>query len=193
MAVPRLTRSPRHHHVIGCFVNARVPGLLPVDDPIITATDRARFHPSRIGSMLGLSDPKSETFSAQRQVIDPLFFLCLGPIFEHQQKPNIIAHDGVFVLEIVVQPKALARQVLTNDGHSQVRPVAPPVGLGEWISIMTRGIGPPSRFRQEGFPLFIGKTPSIPVGPRILTPVIKEANIVVLLLKRLDLGFNEGV
>ena len=52
-------------------------------------------------------------------------------------------------------------------------------------------IGSATRFTQERFPFFARQAASIPIGSRILSPMIKKSNIVVLVFERLDLLLNK--
>ena len=54
-------------------------------------------------------------------------------------------------------------------------------------------VGPPAHFAQQRFPLVPRQPVAIPIRPRMLAPVIEEADVVVLVLERLDLAFDESV
>ena len=55
------------------------------------------------------------------------------------------------------------------------------------------GVGTPAHLAQQRFPVLARHTPVVEVGTGPLAPVVEEADVVVLLLQRLDLGFDEGV
>src|SRR5262249_33267467 len=54
-------------------------------------------------------------------------------------------------------------------------------------------ICPPSRLAQQCLPLRPRQATMVEIGPRPLPPVIKEADVIVLLLKGLDLFLDEAI
>ena len=54
-------------------------------------------------------------------------------------------------------------------------------------------VGACARFAEQRFPLAARQPVVVPVGARVLAAVVEEADIVVLLLERLDLPVDEGV
>jgi hypothetical protein len=83
--------------------------------------------------------------------------------------------------------------VLADDRHPEVRAVAAPVLLGEGVAVVTGRIGPPSRFAQQILPLVVGEPAALPIRAGVLATVVEEADVVVLLLERLDLPLDEVV
>ena len=102
------------------FVNARVPSFRAVDDPLIAVPNRRSFHMRCIRTVVRLSDTKGKTCTTLGQIVDPSRLLLVGAVLDHQQQAHIVAHDGVLVLQIVMQAKAHGGEMLTNDGHTQV-------------------------------------------------------------------------
>ena len=72
-------------------------------------------------------------------------------------------------------------------------PSCPPISFGRGIAVVARRVGPASCFSEQLFPLFIGEAAAIPVGARVLATMIEETDVVVFLLERLDLAFDELV
>jgi hypothetical protein len=58
---------------------------------------------------------------------------------------------------------------------------------------VTRLVGEPARLEEQRLPLFVRQAAALPVSPRVLAPVIEEADVVVHLLERLDLATDELV
>jgi len=110
-------------------VHAGVPGLLPVDHPARTPAHlpipghcprRRGLHERGVRAMRRLGDPEREPPPAGGQVLGPFRALLRGPVVDHQQQADVVADDHVLVLQVAVQPEALARQVLPDDRHAQV-------------------------------------------------------------------------
>ncbi len=52
--------------------------------------------------MLRFGDTERKTATALSEVVDPVGFLFIGAVGDHQQKPDVVADNGVFVLQIIV-------------------------------------------------------------------------------------------
>ena len=143
--------------------------------------------------MVRLGDPEGEALAALDEVVDPLGLLLLGAVLDHQDQAHLVADDGVFVLQVVVQPEALGREVLADDRHAEVVAVAAAVLLGERPTVEARCVGHPLDLVQQLLPLLVGQPATLPVGACILPAVVEEADVVVLLLERLDLLLDEVV
>jgi len=141
--------------------------------------------------MRGLGDPERETLTAPRKFLGPLRPLFLCPVVEHQQQPDVVPDDHVLVLQIAMQAKSLAGQVLADHCHAQVRAVPASVFGGKGVSVMTGGIRPAHRLGQQRFPLLAGQAAAVPIRARILAPVIEEPDVVAVALQRADLEFDE--
>ena len=101
-----------------------VPGLLPVNDPFIAVTDCSGLHVCGIGAVIGFCDTKSEALSAVQKIVEPIGFLLLGSVGDHQEKAHVVANDGVLVLQVVVKAESLACEMFANDCHAEVGAVA---------------------------------------------------------------------
>ncbi len=99
----------------------------------------------------------------------------------------------MLVLEVVVQAQALGRQVLADDGHSQIRAVPAAVFGAEWIAVVAGGVGEPFGLIEQKLPLLVGEPTAIPVGTSVFTSMVEEADVVVALLERFDLALDERV
>jgi len=56
-----------------------------------------------------------------------------------------------------------------------------------------RRVGAPYGLAQQFLPLRARQAAAVPVGPRVLAPVVEEPDVVVLLLQRPDLPLDELV
>jgi hypothetical protein len=92
-----------------------------------------------------------------------------------------------------VQPQPSSGQALADDGHAQVRPVGAAEGGREGPAQEAGGIRSPAHLAQQRVPLGAGDATVLDVGAGELPPVVEEADVVVLLLERLDLGLDEVV
>ena len=54
-------------------------------------------------------------------------------------------------------------------------------------------VGAPLRLAQQRLPLLARQAVAVPVGARVFAAVVEEADVVVLLLERLDLRLDEAV
>src|SRR5262249_29684451 len=77
--------------------------------------------------------------------------------------------------------------------HAEVAAVLAAVLLGERVAVVPGGVGPTSRLTQQRLPLVVGEPAAVPVGAGVLATVVEEADVVVLLLERLDLPLDEVV
>ena len=154
---------------------------------------RGGLHPRRVGAVLGFGDPEGEVAGPGGQVLDPLVLLLVRAVGEHQQQPDVVADDGVLVLQVAVQAEAPRGQVLADHRHVQVG-AAPAPELGrERVPVVARGVRPPPGLPQELLPLPAGQPTPVPIRSGILPPVVEEPDVVVLLLQRLDLPLDELV
>ncbi len=112
---------------------------------------------------------------------------------QHQQQADIVADDGVFVLQVVVQAQPLRGQVFADDRHVQVAAILAAVLFGRGEAEVAGGIGAALGFQQQLFPLFVGQSAALPVGARVLAAVIEEAVVVILHLQRQDLCLDKVV
>ena len=140
-----------------------------------------------------LGQSKAPAHAAGQHFGNIILFLLLGTKVTQHQRLHQIADDRIFILQVVVQAQALVRQMLADSRHAQIGAVLAAKFLGQGVAIMAGGIGDLSHFDQQRFPFLGRQTLVFPVGPRILAPVVEEADIVVALLDRLDLGLDEGV
>ena len=193
MAVAGLTARTGEDHVVLRGVDAGVPCLLAVDHPLVAVPHGAGLHERGVGPVLGLCDAECETAPAAGQVVDPVGLLLGRAVLDHQQQGDVVADDGVLVLQVAVQAESLARQVLTDDGHAEVGAILPAVACRERVPIVAGGVGSPAGLGEQCFPFGVGQPTAVPVGASVLAPVVEEADVVVSRLERLDLFFDELV
>ena len=136
--------------------------------------------------------PNAKWRRPRRQIIDPLVLLPRTPVVQHQEQADVVADDGVLVLQIAVQAEALAGQVLADHRHAQVGAVPAAVPGGR-VPVVAGRVGPTPGPRPAAPPTRGWAARRDPVGPGVLPAVIEEPDVVVLLLERPDLAVDELV
>ena len=86
--------------------NAGVPRFLTVDDPFATVFHHGYSY--RHLTVFGFGDAKCET-SAALGGHQPSRLLLFSAVVDHEQQPDVVADDRVFVLKVVVKAEARAR------------------------------------------------------------------------------------
>lgn len=178
-------------------MHAGDPHLLAVDppaiDPVAGLAHRARFHVGGVRSVVRFGEAESDAPRALKPAEDEFLFLLLGPpLIEHGDEGEV-ADDRVFVLEVVVQAEAHPRKMLADHRHPEVRAILAAILLGRGEAPVPGGVGATGGFLEQFLPLVPGQAACLEVRPRIFAAVVEEADIVVLLFERLDLGGDEGV
>ena len=92
-----------------------------------------------------------------------------------------------------MQAKPPGGEVFPDDGHAQVCAVTATHLSRERVAVVACLVGPTPGLGQEGLPLAVGETVTVPVGTRVLTAVIEEPNVVVLFFEWLDFAIYELV
>ena len=190
-AVTRLAAGAGHDHVVLRAMDAGVPGLLTVDDPLVAVAHRVGLHVGRVGTVRRLGDAEREAAASLGEVVDPLGLLVLGAVEDHQQQTDVVADDGVLVLQVAVQAEPLAGEVLADHRHAEVGAVLTAVLLREGIAVVAGRVGETARLVQQRLPFLVRETTALPVRAGVLATVIEEPDVVVLLLERLDLALDE--
>ena len=75
VAVAGLAAGAGEDQVVLRVVDAGVPGLLAVDDPLVAVALGVRLHVRGVGAVLGLGDAEREAAPAFGEVVDPLGLL----------------------------------------------------------------------------------------------------------------------
>ena len=182
-----------HHHVRG-DMHARRPHLLAIEQPSRRAVPRVRhgaaFHEGGVRSVIGFGQAEGGAHfpAGHACAIAGILFGCgEGP--EHDDE-RIVADDGVFVLKIVMQAKAFGGKVFADDGHGQMAAAAAAIFFGPGKAVMPGGVGRFHRLRQQCLPLRARQAVIVPIGARMLAPMIEEARIVIARLQRRDDGLD---
>ena len=143
--------------------------------------------------MIRLGEAEGGDAFAGKAAEDELLLLRLGAeTFEHGDEREI-AHDAVFVLQIVVQAQPLGGELVADHRHPQVRTILAAIFLWCRKTPVAGLVGADAGFAQQQFPFAPWQPTVLEIGARPFAAVIEETDIVVLLLQRLDLGFDEGV
>ncbi len=193
MSVAGLAAGARKNQIVLRLVNAGIPGFGAIDAPAIAVAHAGRLHVGSVGTVLGLGDAEGKAHAALEEPIDPLLLLFLGAVGEHQQHADIVGDNRVLGLKIVVQTKALDRQMLPDNRHSEIGAVLAAIPLGERIAIVAGFIGGAARLAQQCLPGLVRQTAAIPIRARRFPSVIEKANIVVPILERFDLAFDKPI
>ena len=182
VAVAGLAAGAGEDQVVLRVVDAGVPGLLAVDDPLVAVALGVRLHPRRVGAVLGLGDAEGEAAAALGEVVDPLrpsARRCRSAIIS--SRPTLLPTIDVLVLQVAVQAEALAREVLADDRHAEVGAVLAAVLLRERVAVVARRRRPAGAPRASScLPLLVGQPAAVPVGAGVLPAVVEEADVVVL-------------
>jgi hypothetical protein len=105
-------------------VHAGVEPLGAVDHPAVAVLHGAGFEPGGIGSVIRLGEAERHRPLAGDQRLGPLGLLRGRAEPVHHDDLREVADDRRLVLQVVVQPESLVRQVLPNDRHVDVGAVA---------------------------------------------------------------------
>ena len=99
----------------------------------------------------------------------------------------------MFVLKVVVEAEALGGEVLADDRHGEVGAALAAHAFGPGVAVVAGLVGDLAGFGEEFFPFVQGKPALVPIGAGPFAAVVEEADVVVAVLDRLDLGLDEGV
>ena len=182
---------------MGGDVHAGRPHLLAVDQPAINAVAGFRhgggFHVGGVAAVIRLGQAEGSDAVAGESSQDELLLLGFGPeAFEHGDEGEI-AHDAVFILQIIVQAQALGGELVADHCHPQVGTILAAIFLWRRKPPVAGLVGADAGLAQQQFPFAPWQPTMFEIGARPFAAVIEETDIVVLLLKRLDLGYDEGV
>ena len=111
----------------------------------------------------------------------------------HHHDERKIADDRVLVLQIVVQPETLRREMLANHRHPQVRAAVAAVLARQREAIEAGAVSAAARFRQQLFPFASRQAAALEIGARPFAAMIEEALVVVLRLQRRDFRGDECI
>ena len=92
-----------------------------------------------------------------------------------------------------MEPEAPVREVLADDRHLEVRCGTSAELLRQRQPQPAGRVGASEHLSEQFLPLLAGHAVVLEVGAGPLTPVVEEPHVVVLLLERDDLGFDERV
>ena len=92
--------------------------------PLITHSSPSahggRLEVRGVGAVVRLGEPEREPAGAVEEARHPLGALLVGAEVAHHQHGREVADDRALVLQVVVQPEALGREVLADDRHLEV-------------------------------------------------------------------------
>ena len=101
--VAGLAACPRHNEGVLRVMNPSIPGLLPVQDPVISVSNADRFHMGRIGSVCGFRDRHGPAPTSARHGLEPFFFLRVTAT------PNAAISSINYTLEIVEEKGSVSK------------------------------------------------------------------------------------
>ena len=80
------------------LVNTGIPSFCAINNPFVTVAFGHGLHMRGIGTMLWFGNTKGKSSTPLSQRVNPLSFLLVCTVLDHQQQPHVIADYGVFVL-----------------------------------------------------------------------------------------------
>ena len=83
--VAGLAACPRHNEGVLRVMNPGIPGLLPVQDPIVSVSNADRFHMGRIRSVCRFRDRHGPAPTAARHGLEPFFFLRVTSVVQKKK------------------------------------------------------------------------------------------------------------
>ena len=191
--VAGLTRRPGEDDVVAGRVDTGVPGLLAVDDPFVAVAVTMGLHVGGVRTMLGFGDAEGEAPTAGRQIVEPLALLFVTAVDRHQERSDVVADDGVLVLQVVVETEPLRRKVLPDDRHRQVRSAVTAELGWERVPVVTGLVGETPHLGEQRLPVIVREPTPIPVGAGVLATVVEDADVVVDLLEGTNRRLDEPV
>ena len=177
----RLARRAGEDDVVGGVVQPGVEPLHAVDHPLVAVAHGGGLEVGGVGAVVRLGQPEGEAAGAVEEAGHPLRLLLVGAEVAHHQHRREVADDRALVLQVVVQPEALGREVLADDRHLEVGGVA--------AAVLGRQREPePARPRRPGGASRASSSSQscarhaavLEVGARALAPVVEEPDVVVL-------------
>ena len=144
-ALAGLAAGAGEDHVVGRVVQARVPRLVAVDDPLVAVAVGVGLHPRGVGAVVELGDAEREAAAVLGHARQPVGLLLVAAVLLHQHHAEDVADDRVLGLQVAVQPEALRREVLADDGHAEVGAVHPAEPLRVRVAVDAGGVGPLAR------------------------------------------------
>src|SRR5208337_213377 len=97
------------------------------------------------------------------------------------------------VLQIVMEPEALGRQVFADDRHREVGAVLAAVFFWQRVAIVPRLVGAPAHLAEQSFPFMAQQAVALEVGARPFAAMVEKADVVVFAFERLDFFLDERV
>ena len=189
----RLTGRAGEHDVVRRVVQTGVEPLHAVQDPLVAVLDRCRFEVAGVRTVVRFGEAEGQTLRPVEEAGHPLGLLLLGARGPHHEDGREVADDRRFVLQVVVQPEPLCREVLPDDRHLEVRGVAPTEIDRQCQPEPASGVRAAAHLAQQVLPFRPGHTPVVEVGAGPFPPVVEEADVVVLRFQRSYLALDEFV
>ena len=141
--------------------------------------------------MVRLGEPERHRPLAGDQRLGPLLLLRVGAEPVHHDDLREVADDRRLVLQVVVQPEPLVRQVFPDHGHVDVGAVAAAELRRQPVAQPAGRIGAPAHLAEQVLPLPPRDAAVVPVGAGVLAALVEVLH--VLAFQRLDLGLDERV
>ena len=143
--------------------------------------------------MVGLGQAEAGADLTLLQPLGVAVVLGVGRELLEQDDEGVVADDRVLGLQVVVQAQPLGGEVLADDGHGEVGAALAAPFHRPGVAQVPSLVGAAAGLAQQGLPLVARQAAGLEVGAGVFAPVVEEADVVVLLLQRLDLGVDEPV
>jgi hypothetical protein len=149
------------------------------------------FHERRVGTVIRLGQSEARAEPPVEQVVAvTLVLIGRRELFEHHDE-RVVADDRVFRLQIVEESEAFCGEVFADDGHPKVRTAFAAMFFRPCEAQMTGFVGDRARFGEQCLPVLARQTVVVPVGARMFAAMIEEPDVIVAVLDRHDLLFDE--
>ena len=165
--------------------------LAPLMTQPSPSDSRARLQPGRVRAVLRLGESECHRPLAGDQRLAPLALLCVGAEPVHHDHLRKIADDRRLVLQVVVQPEALVRQVFPDDRHVKVGPVAATEPRRQPVAQPAGLVGAGAHLAEQVLPRPRRDATVVQVGAGELAMPVEVLH--VLAFQRFDLGLDERV
>ena len=146
-----------------------------------------------VGAVRALGQTETYARLAGELTGNQRLFLILASIGVEHDDDRKIADDRMLVLQVVVQAEALGGKVFADRRHGEIGAVLAAIRLRQREAKVAGLVGDILRLAQQRFPFLARQAAIVEIRARPFAAMIEEADVVVAILDRLDLAFDEGV
>ena len=197
-----LPARARKDGAMGCVMHARLPLLVPVQQPPIDPApplcNTLGGHMCCIAAVARLRQAEGHSELAPQPRGNQLSLLLLRTEVHEHDDVREVAHHAVLVLQVVEQAQAFGGKMFADHGHPQVAPAAvlavlPAILLWQGQAVEACFVREPARLGQQILPFLSWQAAGVPVCACVFAAVVEEAVVVVFVLQWEDGAFDEGI